>query len=165
MPSPASGGPRPYRRGGAVRSEADGRIAGSPPAGRKSRAFLASISAVRSAPRGGPAGMSCAGTRSSPSTSKATSSDRASASGGDFCVMTATVFDELRRYARFEAADEANLRAFAPTVAPHFARIVDELYARSLEHETAARVFTRAEQVENPKRALPEWFGSFFRGP
>jgi PAS domain S-box-containing protein len=81
--------------------------------------------------------------------------------------MTATgmMFEELRRYARFEAADEAHLRAVEPIVAPHFPQIVDEFYARAMEHEAAFRVFTNPEQIERHKQALLDWFAGFFRGP
>src|SRR5258708_4056627 len=47
------------------------------------------------------------------------------------------MFAEMKRYVRFEAADEEALRALAPSVAPHFRRLADEFYQRIQLHEGA----------------------------
>jgi hypothetical protein len=45
-----------------------------------------------------------------------------------------TLFEEIKRYARFGPADSALLARFAPLAAPHFERITAEFYERVREH-------------------------------
>ncbi len=75
------------------------------------------------------------------------------------------VFDELKRYVRFEAADEAALRGLAPIAAPHFARIAQEFYQRLAEHPNASSVFSGPEQVERLKATLQVWMRLLLEGP
>jgi PAS domain S-box-containing protein len=75
------------------------------------------------------------------------------------------VFEELKRYVRFEAGDESALRALAPHAAPHFSRIVDEFYARIEEHSEARNAITSPEQVGRLKETLCAWMGLLLTGP
>jgi signal transduction histidine kinase len=75
-------------------------------------------------------------------------------------------WDDIRRYARFGAEDEARLRELAPIVRPRFTAIVDAFYARIAEHEDARRVFTGGEaQVARLKVSLLDWLETTFAGP
>jgi PAS domain S-box-containing protein len=80
-------------------------------------------------------------------------------------TMTDTVFDELKRYIGFSAADEASLRRFRPAVEAHFDRIVDAFYEQVREHPPAARVFDDPEQVARHKVSLRDWLQGLFEGP
>jgi PAS domain S-box-containing protein len=80
-------------------------------------------------------------------------------------VATEGVFDELKRYVRFDADDEAALRAVAALVAPHFRRVTEEFYARLDEHSEARAVLNGPEQVERLKGTLVEWMRLLFSGP
>ena len=51
--------------------------------------------------------------------------------------MPETVFEELRRYVKFDGADEDALRRFHPLAAPHFQRVAEGFYDRILSHEEA----------------------------
>jgi PAS domain S-box-containing protein len=79
--------------------------------------------------------------------------------------MAETVFGELRRYVRFDAAGEASLRAFEPVAARHFDQIVEKFYGRVAEHGDSARVVTSSEQTARHKHALREWLQGLFAGP
>lgn len=79
--------------------------------------------------------------------------------------MTETLFEELKRYVRFEAADQTCLRAFGPVAAPHFAAVADVFYARVVEHEEARAVFSGPDQIERLKHSLREWMRLLFEGP
>jgi PAS domain S-box-containing protein len=76
-----------------------------------------------------------------------------------------TLFDELKRYVRFGAEDEAALRRFLPLAAPRFAAIADEFYRRVTEHEEARAVFTSDEQVTRHKSTLCDWMQLLCSGP
>lgn len=79
--------------------------------------------------------------------------------------MPESLFEEMKRYVRFEASDEAALRAFGARAAPHFTKIVDAFYARLLEHDQASRVFSGPEQVERLKSTLHAWLEMLLSGP
>lgn len=76
-----------------------------------------------------------------------------------------TLFEEMKRYVRFAAAESAALAAFAPMAAPHFERIAAEFYERVREHEDAHAVFTGEEQIARLQRSLVAWMGRLFAGP
>ena len=75
------------------------------------------------------------------------------------------MFEEMKRYVRFEAGDEAALTALAPHAEPHFAHIAEEFYARLGEHPEATRVFSGPEQVKRLQSTLCEWMMMLLRGP
>ena len=79
--------------------------------------------------------------------------------------MAETLFQELRRFVGFDAADEEALRRFAPLAAPHFEAIADALYARIAEHEEARRVISDEAQVARLKCTLVDWLGRLVSGP
>ena len=79
--------------------------------------------------------------------------------------MAETLFEELKRYVQFGAADEAALRSFGPHAAPSFPAVVDEFYARLSEHEEARNIFSGPEQIERLKVSLRDWLELLFRGP
>jgi PAS domain S-box-containing protein len=79
--------------------------------------------------------------------------------------MTETLFEELKRYVRFEAADEASVRAFQATAADHFDAIVEQFYEHVLPHRDAMRVFTGQEQIARHKLSLRDWLQGLFEGP
>jgi signal transduction histidine kinase len=81
-------------------------------------------------------------------------------------TRTESRFEELKRYIRFTSADEEAIRALAPTVVPHTARIIEEFYERIKEHEGARRVITDGDaQIERLKRTLREWLDTLLSGP
>lgn len=75
------------------------------------------------------------------------------------------VFEELKRYVRFDAADGERLRAFGATAATHFQTITDEFYDRLAEHKAAHDVFEGPHQVLRLKGTLQEWMRLLFEGP
>ena len=80
-------------------------------------------------------------------------------------VMTETRFEEMKRYTRFDAADEQALLAFVPLAAPHFVRIAREFYERTREHADAHAVFKGEEQIERLERSMVRWMGRMLGGP
>jgi PAS domain S-box-containing protein len=79
--------------------------------------------------------------------------------------MIETLFQELKRYVRFEASDEASLRGFQATAAARLDPIVDEFYERVVEHKDALRVFESAEQIARHQGFLRDWLQGLFEGP
>ena len=57
----------------------------------------------------------------------------------DAAAMPESFFAEMKRYVRFDADDEAMLRALAPHAAPEFRRIAEEFYARLEQHPQARK--------------------------
>ncbi|WP_438004464.1 protoglobin domain-containing protein [Sorangium sp. So ce321] len=76
-----------------------------------------------------------------------------------------TLFDEIKRYVRFNDEDAGRLASFRAHAEPHFPRIADEFYDRIREHEGAHEVFTGEEQVERLKRSLVRWMTRICTGP
>ncbi|AUX35397.1 sensor histidine kinase [Sorangium cellulosum] len=76
-----------------------------------------------------------------------------------------TLFDEIKRYVRFDEEDAGRLAAFHAHAAPHFPRIAGEFYDRIREHEGAHDVFTGEDQVERLKRSLVRWMTRICTGP
>ncbi|MBX7115788.1 MAG: histidine kinase [Myxococcaceae bacterium] len=80
--------------------------------------------------------------------------------------MTESLFDELKRYVRFDDADEQALRAFSPLATPHFPRITDGFYKRILEHEGARKALQGGEsRVGQLKITLQAWLDRLLKGP
>jgi PAS domain S-box-containing protein len=78
--------------------------------------------------------------------------------------LEARRLDDMTRYVRFTAADEALLRAFHAIAAPHFPRIAQEFYDRIREHEEAHAVFTGEEQIARLQRSLVRWLDRLCTG-
>jgi PAS domain S-box-containing protein len=79
--------------------------------------------------------------------------------------MSDHVFDELKRFVRFDAEDGARLRAVVGRVRAHFPGIAETFYARIREHREADAVFESPAQIERLKRTLCAWMELFFEGP
>ncbi|MGZ3439176.1 MAG: protoglobin domain-containing protein, partial [Polyangia bacterium] len=77
-----------------------------------------------------------------------------------------SVFDELKRYVDWNAADEAALRELHPHAAPHFSRIAELFYARILTHEGARAALIGGEsRVGQLKITLIAWMDRLLTGP
>ncbi|HKA91185.1 MAG TPA: protoglobin domain-containing protein [Haliangiales bacterium] len=77
-----------------------------------------------------------------------------------------TLFEELKRYVHWSAADEDALRAFHDIAEPDFERIADVFYRRILEHEGARTALEGGEsQVGRLKVTLRAWMDSMLLGP
>jgi len=82
------------------------------------------------------------------------------------CSMTAeSMFEEMKRYVRFEERDARLLARLHPLASPHFPRIAEEFYERIREHEDAHRVFTGEAQIQRLQRSLVRWMNRVFTGP
>ena len=80
--------------------------------------------------------------------------------------MPETVFEELKRYVRFDATDERALRALHGPAAPQFERIAEVFYERILSHTEARQVLVEGEsQVGKLKGTLVAWMDSLLQGP
>ena len=80
--------------------------------------------------------------------------------------MAETVFQELKRYVRFDGEDEAALRALHALAAPDFQRIASVFYDRILAHEEASKVLHGGEsQVGQLRLTLVAWMDTLLRGP
>ena len=80
--------------------------------------------------------------------------------------MPESLFEELKRYVGFNAADESALRALHPLVQPRFVAIADTFYQRILEHEGARKVLVEGESmVGRLKVTLVAWMERLFAGP
>ena len=90
-----------------------------------------------------------------------TATDRPRTSG----PQRETLFDELKRYVRFTAADAAALAAFAPLAEPHLVRIAELFYERIREHEDAHAVIQDEAQIARLKATLGGWLRSLCTGP
>jgi PAS domain S-box-containing protein len=75
-----------------------------------------------------------------------------------------TIFEEMKRYVRFDDGDAALLVAFGVSASSQFGRIAEEFYDRIREHEGAHDVFTGEDQVERLKRSLVRWMGRVCSG-
>ncbi len=80
--------------------------------------------------------------------------------------MSETVFQELKRYVRFEAADEQALRALHGFAKPKFEEIATVFYDRILAHDEARKVLVGGEsQVGHLKVTLFAWLDTLLAGP
>ena len=77
-----------------------------------------------------------------------------------------SVFEELKRYVDWGAADEDALRELHPHAAPHFSRIAEKFYARILTHEGARVALVGGEsRVGQLKITLIAWMDRLLSGP
>lgn len=76
-----------------------------------------------------------------------------------------STFAELKRYVGFTEADTAALVSARSVVEPHFARIAQDFYDRTREHEDAHAVFTSEEQITRLQKSLVTWLTRVFGGP
>ena len=80
--------------------------------------------------------------------------------------MPETLFEELKRYVAWSAADEAALRAFHPVAAPHFEQIANVFYDTILSHEGARQSLTGGESMVGHLRlTLQTWMDRLLSGP
>ena len=79
---------------------------------------------------------------------------------------TETLFEELKRYVGFSAADEAALRAFHPVAQPYFVAAAETFYARILEHDGSRQSLQGGESsVGRLKVTLVAWMEKLLAGP
>ena len=77
-----------------------------------------------------------------------------------------TLFEELKRYVQWSAADEAALRALHPMALPELERIADVFYRRIFEHDEARKALEGGEsQVGRLKVTLRAWMDTLLSGP
>lgn len=77
-----------------------------------------------------------------------------------------TLFEELKRYVKWDADDETALHALHPILAPELVRIADVFYARILTHEGARIALEGGEsQVGRLKVTLVAWMDRLLTGP
>jgi signal transduction histidine kinase len=80
--------------------------------------------------------------------------------------MPETVFEELKRYVRFDEADERALRALHAVATPELQRVADVFYDRILSHEEARKVLVGGEsQVGHLRSTLVDWMDTLLTGP
>jgi PAS domain S-box-containing protein len=75
------------------------------------------------------------------------------------------VFEELRRYVRFDARSGEVLRALLPLVSTHFERLAAEFYERIREHEDAHAVLAGEAQILRLRASMVRWLHRIFSGP
>ncbi len=71
---------------------------------------------------------------------------------------------ELRQYVDFTADDAKSLADVRELLAPDFARIAQEFYDKTREHEEAHAVFTGEDQIERLQRSMQAWLRRLFGG-
>lgn len=80
--------------------------------------------------------------------------------------MPETVLQELKRYVRFEEADEEALRALHASASPRFPAIAEFFYDRILSHEEARKALVGGEsRVGQLKVTLQHWLDTLLSGP
>jgi two-component system sensor histidine kinase HydH len=80
--------------------------------------------------------------------------------------VTESLFEEIKRYVDFSAADEAALRSLYPVASPHFQRIAEIFYDRILSHGEARKALEGGEsQVGRLKGTLVAWMAGLLQGP
>lgn len=78
-------------------------------------------------------------------------------------MTTSQRFLEMKAFLAFDAADEANLRAAAASVAAHGRRVTDEFYATLQSHPATAPIIDG--HVETLKRTHGRWMTSLVCDP
>ncbi|REG37327.1 phospho-acceptor domain-containing protein [Archangium gephyra] len=79
--------------------------------------------------------------------------------------MAETLFEELKRYVRFEVEDEQALRALHELARHEFPAISEVFYDRILQHEGARSALAGESQVGHLKVTLVAWMEQLLRGP
>jgi signal transduction histidine kinase len=75
------------------------------------------------------------------------------------------LFEELKAYVGFGAADEERLHRLRPHVTPHATAISDRFYDVILRFPDATAVFADMAQVNRLKRTLVKWIDELLSGP
>ncbi|AKJ04613.1 Flagellar sensor histidine kinase FleS [Archangium gephyra] len=75
------------------------------------------------------------------------------------------MFEELKRYVRFEVEDEQALRALHELARHEFPAISEVFYDRILQHEGARSALAGESQVGHLKVTLVAWMEQLLRGP
>ncbi len=79
--------------------------------------------------------------------------------------MDGSVFDSMKRYVAFGAADADRLRSLLPAIEPHFDRVVDTFYEVVTDHPDAMAVITGGQdQMDRLRRTLTGWLSTLFGG-
>lgn len=80
--------------------------------------------------------------------------------------MSETLFEELKRYVKWDAEDERVLRTLHPVLAPHFEEIARTFYQRILDHSEARVALEGGEStVGRLKITLMAWMDRLLSGP
>ena len=81
-------------------------------------------------------------------------------------MTTETLFQELKRYVDWSAADESALQTLHGVAAPHFPRIAEAFYDRILAHTGAREALVGGEsRVGQLKVSLVAWLERLLSGP
>lgn len=78
---------------------------------------------------------------------------------------TETLFEEMKRYVRFDETDTKALALFGQHAAPRFRAIAAEFYDRTRAHEDAHAVFRDEAQIDQLQRSLVRWMHRICEGP
>jgi PAS domain S-box-containing protein len=76
-----------------------------------------------------------------------------------------TLFQELKRFVRFDDRDARLLASFHAYASPHFQGIAQAFYDRIREHERAHAILTGEEQIVRLQRSLLGWLNRICLGP
>ena len=80
--------------------------------------------------------------------------------------MAETVFEELKRYVRWDESDERALRELHGVAKPQFQRLAEVFYERILAHEGARTALVGGEsQVGHLKVTMDAWLDQLLGGP
>jgi two-component system, NtrC family, sensor histidine kinase HydH len=79
--------------------------------------------------------------------------------------LAESLFEEMKRFVRFDADDQRRLGALGPHAAPCLPGIADAFYSRLAEHDQARGLFSGPEQVDRLKRTLRGWMATTLCGP
>jgi hypothetical protein len=77
----------------------------------------------------------------------------------------ATVFDEIRDYVGWSAADSDALARLAPHLPKVLDELVDDFYGVILKHEETRRILADDAQLTRLKLSMREWARSMLEGP
>ncbi|MCG3128551.1 MAG: Globin-coupled histidine kinase [Phycisphaerae bacterium] len=79
--------------------------------------------------------------------------------------MSVAIFDEMKTYVGFTAADAANLTALGPLVIPHVHNVLDRFYGTIMRFPAARRVLVGGEaQMRRLREHLSNWLRQLFCG-
>ncbi len=92
--------------------------------------------------------------------------DREARDSRNACGVPVSLLEEIKAYVDFSEADEAALRAFHGTAAPHFPRIAKAFYGRILTHPQTRRSLDGSDrQLARLEGTLVSWLGGLLGGP
>src|SRR5690349_15471512 len=75
------------------------------------------------------------------------------------------MFEEMKRYVRFDEGAGRLLQRFHVVASPHFPRIAGEFYDRIREHEAAHAVLIDEAQIARLQGSLVRWMDRVCAGP